>query len=161
MSQTLSPKRVCESAMNDQTSIVFPNDLNALGTLFGGRVLEKADLAAAIVAQRHAGRVCITLGVDSVRFLAPARGGDLLVLQSSVNRVWRTSMEVGVKASAEDVGTGARRHIFSAYFTYVGVDEHFQPTPIAPAVAESPDEVRRYEQAERRRQGRVQEKSKE
>src|SRR5580698_7748336 len=110
-------KRVCESAVHDQTAMVFPDDLNPVGTLFGGRVLEQADRVAAVVASRHAARACVTLGVDSVRFLAPARHGDILVFQAAVNRVWRTSMEVGVKVWAEDFRTMDRRHIFSAYFT--------------------------------------------
>src|SRR5579862_9378024 len=96
-------KTVAESAIRDQTAIVFPNDLNSLGTLYGGRVLELADRVAAVVARRHAGRVCVTLGVDSVRFLSPARHGDVLVFQSAVNRAWRTSMEVGVKVWAEEM----------------------------------------------------------
>src|SRR5437660_12465474 len=91
-----TPKRVSDSAIHDQTAIVFPNDLNTLGTLYGGRVLEQADRVAAVVAHRHAGRVCVTLGVDSVRFLAPARHGELLIFQPAVNRVWHISMETGV-----------------------------------------------------------------
>ncbi|MGA2501678.1 MAG: hotdog domain-containing protein, partial [Tepidisphaeraceae bacterium] len=68
MNATLRPKTVSESAIHDQTAIVFPNDLNSLGTLFGGRVLEQADRVAAVVARRHSGRECVTLGIDSVRF---------------------------------------------------------------------------------------------
>ena len=149
------PKRVSESAIHDQTAIVFPNDLNPLGTLFGGRVLEEADLVSAVVAQRHAGRPCITLGIDSVRFLAPARHGDVLVFQASVNRVWKTSMEVGVKVWAEDIRTLARRHIFSAFFTLVGVDEQFTPVELPQVMPESDDERRRYEAAGRRREARL------
>src|SRR5437763_1870454 len=110
-----APKPVSASAIHDQTAIVFPNDLNSLGTLFGGRVLEQADWVAAIVAKRHTGRVCVTLGVDSVRFHAPARHGDILVFQAAVNRVWNTSLEVGIRVLAEDYQTLKRSHIFSAY----------------------------------------------
>src|SRR5439155_20100331 len=119
MSENLRPKRTSESAIHDQTAIGFPNDLNSVGTLCGGRVLEQADIVAAVVTKRHCGRVCVTLGVDSVRFLAPARHGEILVFQAAINRVWRTSMEVGVKVWSEDFKTPARRrtHIFSAYFT--------------------------------------------
>src|SRR5437868_6735309 len=83
-----TPKRVSDSAIHDQTAIVFPNDLNTVGTLYGGRVLEQADRVAAVVAKRHSGSVCVTLGVDTVRFLAPARHGDILVFQAAANRVW-------------------------------------------------------------------------
>src|SRR5665213_3850318 len=99
---SITPKRVSESAIHDQTYIVFPNDLNSIGTLYGGRVLEQADRVAAVVAKRHSGRVCVTLGVDSVRFLAPARHGDILIFQAAVNHVWRTSMEIGVKVLVEE-----------------------------------------------------------
>lgn len=155
MSEPLRPKRVSESAIHDQTSVVFPNDLNPLGTLFGGRVLEQADRVTAVVARRHAGHVCVTLGVDSVRFLAPARHGDLLVFQAAVNRVWRTSMEVGIKVWAEDLSTQSRRHIFSAYFTFVAVDEQLKPVPIPPVEPETGEDRRRYEAAERRRRARL------
>ncbi|HET6250887.1 MAG TPA: acyl-CoA thioesterase [Tepidisphaeraceae bacterium] len=155
MTQPLAPKRVSDSAIHDQTAIVFPNDLNTVGTLFGGRVLEQADRVAAVVSHRHAGRVCVTLGVDSVRFLAPARRGDILIFQAAVNRVWRSSMEVGVKVLAEDFKTLHRQHIFSAYFTFVAVDDDLRPVQAAGVLPETPDEIRRYEQAELRRQDRL------
>jgi len=177
MPDPLPPRPVGQSAVRDQTAVVFPNDLNPLGTLFGGRVLEQADRVAAVVARRHAGRVCVTLGVDAVRFLAPARHGDLLVFQAAVNRAWRTSLEVGVKVWAEDFrnadpppvpadpaspGTAAepappppRRHIFSAYFTFVAVDDGLRPVAVAPALPETPDEHRRHAAADRRRRARL------
>ena len=165
MSEPLRPRPVSQSAIHDQTVVVFPDDLNPLGTLFGGRVLEQADRVAAVVARRHAGRVCVTLGVDAVRFLAPARHGDLLVFQAAVNRAWRTSLEVGVKVWAEDFHnpqtpadsqtTPPRRHIFSAYFTFVAVDEGLRPVAVPQAAPESPDEHRRHADADRRRRARL------
>ncbi len=148
-------KAVKESAVRDQTAVVFPNDLNAYGTLYGGRVLEIADRLAGVVAKRHSGKVCVTLGIDSVRFLAPARGGDILVFQSSVNRVWHTSMEIGMKIFTEDYKTLERKHILSAYFTFVALDDHLKPSPIRPVIPETAEEKRRYEQAERRRMMRM------
>src|ERR1051325_11365289 len=121
MAEAMHGKPVSASAIQDQTSVVFPDDLNPLGTLFGGRVLEMADEVAAVVARRHAGRTCVTLAIDSVRFLAPARHGDLLTFQAAVNRVWKTSMEVGIRCFAEDFKTQKRTHVFSAYFTFVAV----------------------------------------
>jgi acyl-CoA hydrolase len=151
----LAPKVVSVSAINDQTAIVFPDDLNTLGTLFGGRVMEHCDKICAVVAKRHAGTNCVTLGIDSVRFLASARHGDILVFKAAVNRTWRTSMEIGIKVLAEDFRTMRSTHIVSAYFTFVGVDAQLKPTPIPPVVPESADEKRRYEQAEHRRQMRL------
>ena len=151
----LPGKPVAASAIHDQTAIVFPNDLNTLGTLFGGRVMEQMDKVAAVVSKRHSGRNCVTLGIDSVRFLASARHGDVLIFKASVNRVWRTSLEIGLKVIAEDFRTMQPKHIVSAYFTFVAVDEDFRPVEIPPVVPESDDERRRYEQADQRRAARM------
>ena len=151
----LPGKKVSETAIQDQTAVVYPNDLNAYGTLFGGRVLETCDRLAGVVARRHSGRVCVTLGVDSVRFLAPAKHGDTLVYKASVNRVWNTSMEIGLKVFAEDFRTLSRVHIVSAYFTFVALDDHLRPVEICPVVPETKDEVRRFGQAEVRRKQRL------
>jgi acyl-CoA hydrolase len=148
-------KPVAASAIHDQTAIVFPNDLNTLGTLFGGRVMEQMDKVAAVVSKRHSGRNCVTLGIDSVRFLASARHGDVLIFQASVNRVWRTSMEIGLKVLAEDFRTLQRKHIVSAYFTFVAVDEDFRPVEVSPVIPETEDEQRRYQQADQRRAARM------
>ena len=148
-------KPVSASMVIDQVVEVFPNDLNAHGTLFGGRVLQIIDTLAAIVAKRHTGMVCVTLGIDSVRFLNPAYHGDILVCKASINRTWRTSMEVGVKVLAEDFRTLAQKHILSAYFTFVPIDDHHKPVPVNPVIPETPDQMRRYEEAEKRRQNRL------
>jgi acyl-CoA hydrolase len=146
-----SAKPVRESEINDQTAIVFPNDLNSLGTLFGGRVMEMADSVAAVVAKRHAQRICVTLGIDSVRFLASARHGDILIFKASVNRAWNTSMEVGLKVFADDFRTMLRKHIVSAYFTFVAVDENMCPIPVPQVIPETEEQKRRYNQADVRR----------
>jgi acyl-CoA hydrolase len=151
----LPPKPVSASCIDSQTAIVFPDDLNTLGTLFGGRVMEMCDKVCAVVAKRHSGRNCVTLGIDSVRFLASARHGDILVFKAAVNRAWRTSMEIGVKVLAEDFRTMKVNHIVSAYFTFVGVDDALTPTPIPAVVPESPDEKRRFERADARRKLRL------
>ncbi len=151
----LTPKPVSASAINDQTAIVFPDDLNTLGTLFGGRVMELCDKVCAVVAKRHTGRNCVTLGIDTVRFLASARHGDILVFKAAVNRTWRTSLEIGVKVLAEDFRTLNSEHIVSAYFTFVGVDDNLKPTAINPVIPESDEEKRRFEHAEVRRHARL------
>src|SRR5689334_13180258 len=130
-------KKVSESALEDQTSVVFPNDLNAYGTLFGGRVLEICDRVAGVVAKRHSGKVCVTLAIDSVRFLAPAKHGDILVFKGAVNCAWRTSMEIGIKVFKEDFRTGEKVHILSAYFTFVALDDHLKPSSVIPVIAET------------------------
>ena len=154
----MKPKSVAASAIHDQTAVVFPNDLNAYGTLFGGRVVDLCDRVAGVVAKRHSGKSCVTLGIDSVRFLAPAKHGDILVFKASINRVWNTSMEIGVKVLKEDFRTGEQIQILSAYFTFVALDEKLRPVEIAPILPETPEEKRRYQEAEDRRQNRLRQK---
>ncbi len=148
-------KTVSSSAIIDQVVEVYPNDLNPHGTLFGGRVMQIVDSLAAIVAKRHSGRVCVTLGIDSVRFLNPARRGDILVCMASVNKAWRTSMEIGIKVIAEDFRSLEQKDILSAYFTFVAVDDDHKPVEINPVIPESPEQMKRFEQAEKRRQMRL------
>jgi acyl-CoA hydrolase len=88
-------------------------------------------------------------------FLAPVKIGQLVLLYSSVNRAFRTSMEVGVKACVEDLRTGERKHVASAYLTFVALDEHRKPVPVPPVVPETEEEKRRYEQAGHRRAYRL------
>lgn len=148
-------KVVSASAIIDQVVEVFPNDLNAHGTLFGGRLMQLVDNLAAIVAKRHSGRVCVTLGIDSVRFLNPAHHGDILVCKASVNRTWRTSMEIGVKVIAEDFRSLEQKDIFSAYFTFVAMDDDLKPVEIIPVIPETPEQIQRFNAADKRRYYRL------
>src|ERR1700678_1129628 len=114
-------RRVAES-QSERSEIVFPGDTNALGNLFGGRLMQFIDLVGAVAASRHARAFTVTASMDHLDFVAPVRVGDLLILKASVNRAFRTSMEVGVKAMVEDVREQKLRHVSSAYLTFVAVD---------------------------------------
>ena len=136
--------------------MIFPNDLNANDTVFGGLIMAQMDRYAAVVADRHAGGVCVTASVDAVHFVAPAKRGDVLVFNVSANRAWNTSMEVGCRVEAEAVGTGERRHILSAYLTFVAIGGDGKPQPVPPLLTETADENRRYAEAQLRRENRLQ-----
>ncbi len=148
-------KPVFASAIIDQIVEVFPNDLNPQGTLVGGKLMQVVDQLAAVVANRHSGKVCVTLGIDSVRFLNPARQGDILLCKASVNKTWHTSMEIGVKVIAEDFRSLEQKDILSAYFTFVAMDDELLPTEIAPVIPETPEQVQRFVEAEKRRSHRL------
>ena len=147
----LQPKKCDESAVHDHTYKVFPNDMNSNGTVFGGMIMGILDRIALVVAERHSEKTCVTVCVDSMHFLAPAEGGDILIFKGCINRAWTTSMEIGVKVLAENYQTGEQRHILSADFTFVAVDENKRPTQVPSVIPVTNIEKRRYEEAELRR----------
>jgi acyl-CoA hydrolase len=123
--------------------------------MLGGHVMHLVDLCGAIAAIRHARAAVVTASVDQMTFLYPIRIGDLAMLKSQVNRVFRTSMEVGVKLWVENLKTGEVRHTSSAYLTFVALDENGNRIVLPPIVPETPEEQRRYEEAAERRAYRL------
>jgi acyl-CoA hydrolase len=146
------PVRESQVAM---TELVLPNDANVLGNLLGGQLMHLIDIAAAIAAARHSHCVCVTASVDGLQFLHPIRTGELVLLSASVNRVFGTSMEVGVKVFAENLITGARVHANSAYLTFVALNAEGKPVRPVPVIPETEEEKRRFAQALERRTVRL------
>src|SRR5205807_8580199 len=124
-------KPVRES-VSEYSELALPNDANGLGNVLGGKVMHLVDLAAALAALRHARRPVVTASVDYMTFLHPVKIGQLILLRSSVNRVFRSSMEVGVKVWVEDLQTGAVRHDASAYLTFVALAATGRSLPFPP-----------------------------
>jgi acyl-CoA hydrolase len=147
-------KPVREST-SEYSELALPNDANGLGNVLGGKVMHLVDLAAAISAIRHARHPAVTASVDSLHFLQPVHIGELIVLRASVNRVFRSSMEVGVKVMTEKLLTGERLHTCSAYLTFVAVNREGKAIPIPPVIPETEEEKRRFEQAGERREYRL------
>jgi len=134
------------------TEIVLPNDANPLNALLGGRLMHWIDMAGAMAAHRHSRQYVVTASIDHLDFLVPVHVGDILILRSSVNRVFHTSMEVGVKVWVENYHTGESRHVGSAYLTFVAVGADVRRVPVAPVIPETDEERRRYDDALRRRE---------
>ena len=143
------------ASYSDYSELALPNDANSLGNLLGGKVMHLVDLAGAMAAMRHSRTVVVTASVDHMDFIHPVRIGQLVKLVSAVNRVFRTSMEVGVKVFVEDLIKGEMRHTSSAYLTFVAIDSAGNRIPIPPVIPETPVEIRRYEDAGARRQYRL------
>jgi acyl-CoA hydrolase len=147
-------KLVRESAY-EYSELALPNDANGLGNVLGGKVMHLVDLAAAIAGLRHARCPVVTASVDSFVFLQPVHIGELIILRAAVNRVFRTSMEIGVKVMTEKLLTGERRHTCSAYLTFVAINAEGKAIPTDPVIPETDDEKRRYRQAAERREARL------
>jgi acyl-CoA hydrolase len=154
----MDPKPVSESrtTLAHWMSIL---DANSAGHVHGGTVLKMADEAAGLAAVKHCRKRVVTAGVDRVNFLYPILIGELVTFGASVNAVWHTSMEVGVRVEAENPLTGEVRHTNTAYFTMVALDATGNPTAVPPLTATDPTEERRMREAELRRSNRLDERA--
>lgn len=147
--------RTVKDSQVEMTEIVLPNDTNQLGNLLGGRLMHMIDICAAIAAARHSNRVCVTASIDELNFLKPIAVGQAVILKASVNRAFRTSIEVGVRVSAENLLTGERFHANTAYLTFVAINEEGKPVSVPPIHPETEEEIRRYNEAAARRELRL------
>jgi acyl-CoA hydrolase len=150
----LAPKKA-ELSRVEMTEVVLPNDANPLGSLLGGRILHWMDIAGALAAHRHSNSFVVTASVDYVDFRNPIRVGEVVILKSSVNRVFHTSMEVGVKVFSENILTGERKHTSSAYLTFVAVDDRGRPKRVPGLIVSTAEEKRRFRDAASRRRFRL------
>jgi len=144
--------RPVRDSQSEMTEIVLPNDANPLNNLLGGRLMHWIDLAGAMAAHRHSRNYVVTAAIDHLDFWVPVHVGDLVILRSSVNRVFNTSMEVGVKVVVENYIVDTSEHVSSAYLTFVAVDAGGRHLQVPAIVPETPEEQRRYEDAGRRRE---------
>jgi acyl-CoA hydrolase len=149
------PRYVTDSQVTT-TQLVLPNDTNQLGNLLGGTLMHWIDIVAAICAQEHSGRVCVTASVDELNFHYPIRLGEIVTLRASVNRVFTTSMEIGVQVTAHGKDGNPSRRSNTAYLTFVAIDDLGTPVLVPPVTPQSEDEKRRFDEALERRQLRLQ-----
>ena len=130
-------------------------DANLAGNVHGGQVMKLCDDVAVIAATRLAGGRVVTAAVDAMKFRAPVKVGDLLTLRATVNAAWRTSMEVGVRVEAEHVPTGEIAHVCTAYLTMVALGQREKPVPLPGLQAQTPEDERRQQAANNRREIRL------
>jgi acyl-CoA hydrolase len=151
---SLAPRPPSASEV-EMTEIVYPGDTNTLGTIFGGKVMQWIDVAAAVAGLRHSGGQVVTASIDALSFLTPIHMGEIVILKARVNYVSRTSMEIGVRVEADDPKTRQRRYTTKAYLTFVAIDEKGKPRPVPPLELETDEDRRRAENAEARRRARL------
>ena len=144
-----------QSHQASMTQLVLPNDTNPLGNLLGGQLMHWIDLVAAIAAGRHSHNVCVTASVDELNFLHPIKTGEVITLFAMVNRVFRTSMEVGVKVLSENLLTGTVKHANTAYLTFVALNSLGVPVQVPQISILTEEGQRRFEEALHRRELRL------
>jgi acyl-CoA hydrolase len=144
------------ASRSEMAEVVLPAETNPLGKLLGGHVMHLVDVVAAMAASRHSNSYVVTASVDYIDFRNPINVGEIVILKSQVNRVFHTSMEVGVKVFSENALTGERKHTTTAYVTFVAIDEFTKmPKPVPPLLVRSKEEKRRWREAGERRKVRL------
>ncbi|MFQ5768123.1 MAG: acyl-CoA thioesterase, partial [Acidobacteriota bacterium] len=154
----LAPVRTPAASRVEMTTLVIPEDTNIYGNVFGGRVMELMDKAAAIASLRHCRTGVVTASLDSLDFIHPISLGNIITVLAQVNAAWRSSMEVGVKVFSEDALTGERVHTCTAYLTMVALSPDGRPArgTVPPLRPETREDRRRMEEAAKRRRQRLQ-----
>jgi len=153
--EPMKGKPVSASA-SEMAEVVLPAQTNALGKLLGGHVMHLVDIVAAMAASRHANSYMVTASVDYIDFRNPVSLGEIVLLKAHVNRVFHTSLEIGVEVFSEDILTGERKHTTSAFVTFVAIDEHTRkPRPVRPLILKTSEERRRWREAAIRREIRL------
>ena len=150
----MAPKSVNYSRTT-LTELMIPAYANFGGKIHGGTLLSLMDKVAYACSAKHAGQYCVTVSVDGVNFRQPVEVGELVSLLASVNYVGRTSLVVGIKVVAENVKDGIVKHTNTSYFTMVAKDDHDKPTEVPPLLLETPDDVRRFLEAMKRKELRT------
>ena len=155
MEITEQPKSASES-LTEMTEIVLPSDGNALGTAFGGKVMQWIDVCAAVAAMRHCRKVVVTASMDELHFHAPIRVGEVVHLKGRVNAAFKRSLEIGVEVYSEQPITGERHHTCSALLTFAALDGEGRPTTVPPLLLRIEEERDAQAAAAARREQRLQ-----
>lgn len=149
------PSRTPSESETVMTEVVMPNDANPMGYLQGGRMMQWLDIASAVAAQTHSGRICVTASVDSVTFRNPAHVGDIIRIQAKVTRAFSTSMEIKASAWARKVISKEEYLVNEAFFTFVAIDDFGKPTSIPSVRPVSAEEKKLFNSAAKRKAHRL------
>ena len=155
MSASVAAGKSPRASRVETTALVLPGDTNALGTMFGGKVMQWIDVAASVAAMRHSGGNVVTASIDALTFLTPIQLGEIVRLQAQVNFAGKTSMEIGVRVETENPQDGARRYTTKAYLTFVAIDAAGKPRAVPPLLLEDDEDRRRAADAGARRAARL------
>ena len=151
---TLAP-RPRAASVTEMVEYVLPQHANIGGTVFGGQIMAWVDLCAAICAQRHAARPCVTAFVDDLLFKQPVRVGQVVRLRAHILATFRTSMEIEVDVRGEDTITGEQWPTVECRIVFVAMDDERRPTAVPPLLLETDADRAAQAAAEDRRRARL------
>ncbi len=134
---------------------MFPHDANPAGNVFGGEILKQIDLAAGLVAQRHAQTNIVTASIDRVSFLRPVYVGNALIISARLNYVSKSSMEIEIKVEAEDITKNTRALTGTAFVTAVALDKEGKPTPVPELILETDEDRKKFAEGKARMEHRA------
>ena len=156
----MSKLKTVKDSIITMTELVLPHHTNQLGKLLGGQLMHWIDICAALSAAKHTNHVCVTASVDRIDFIHSIDLGDAVILTANVNRVFNTSMDVGVKVYAESFRKGKKVHSNTAFLTFVSVDSEGNPVKAPEIIPETDEEKERYDDALQRRENRLKNRNK-
>jgi len=139
---------------------MFPSDANPAGNVFGGEILKHIDMVAGIVAQRHSQSNAVTVRMDSVNFIKPVFVGNVLKLNARINYVHNSSMEIEVRAEAEDIVTGIRTVTGTAFVTFVALDKNGKPNRAPELLLKTDEDRKKFEEGKVRMEERLKHRKK-
>lgn len=157
----MAQKKCTQDSSVTISRVMLPEDANPAGIVHGGVIMKEIDNAAGVTAVRHTRRICVTASIDRMDFHKPAFIGNLVTIKASINLTGNTSMEIGARVETEDLMTGKRSHLASAYLTFVALDDNNRPAKVPPLNPVSEEDKRRHREALARRKLRLSEKQKE
>ncbi len=148
----MTKEKPASASLVETHQIVLPSHTNALGTIFGGTIMSWIDIAAAICAQKHSGRVCVTASVDALHFINPVRMGHMVKVTARVVYTGKSSMMISVRVTAQDLKQSNEIHCVDSLLTFVALDENGKPTTVPALQLTTPEEKAAHQKAAERRQ---------
>ncbi|MCY3625299.1 MAG: acyl-CoA thioesterase [Candidatus Dadabacteria bacterium] len=115
---------------NKMVQYVLPEHSNNHGTLHGGILMDWIMLTGSITSFKFANGPAVLGATDSIDFLNPVKIGEIVVLESWVEYVGTSSIEVAVRVHSEDGETDEKKLITLSYMAFVAVDENVGPRKI-------------------------------
>jgi acyl-CoA hydrolase len=124
------------------------------GHVHGDAILKLLDHVAYAYAARYCKNYVVTASLDQVIFKELIKVGKLVTFLANVNYVGRTSMEIGIKVTAENLATQEARHTNSCYFTMVAKKEDDSLCAVPPLEIETEIDGRLFETGKMRKEMR-------